>query len=135
MVALPARHRLAAKEGIALAALARDSFVLVPPDTAPILHDAVVRACREAGFVPHAPHEADDIELILGMVAAGRGVALVPACARRTARARVVCRSLRPPAPVIETALAWRRTSASSLVSEFVAFAQRVFGGSRSRAG
>jgi DNA-binding transcriptional LysR family regulator len=127
VVALPVRHRLAAKDDIPLSALASESFILVPRNSVPILHDIVVKACRDAGFIPHAPHEADHLELLLGMVAGGRGVALVPACARTTTRQRVVCRSLRSPAPLLETALAWRRENASPLLNEFVAIARRIF--------
>jgi DNA-binding transcriptional LysR family regulator len=72
VVALPARHRLAVKDSLRLSMLASESFVLPPRVTVPIFHDVVVRACRSAGFVPHAPHEADHLEILLGLVAAGR---------------------------------------------------------------
>jgi len=29
---------------------------------------------RAAGFIPHAPHEADHLHMVLGLVAAGAGV-------------------------------------------------------------
>jgi len=60
---------------VALAALAPEPFVIVPRDAVPVFHDAVLTACRAAGFVPNAPHEADQLQLMLGMVAAGAGVA------------------------------------------------------------
>lgn len=59
VLALPVRHRLAAKDSILLSVLANDSFIMVPRDTVPIFDDVVVRACRSAGFVPDAPHKAD----------------------------------------------------------------------------
>ena len=131
VVALPARHRLAAKEGIPLSALAKESFILVLRESVPIFHDVVLRACRDAGFVPSALHQADHLEMILGMVAGGRGVTLVPASARTRTRQRVVFRSLRPSPYHLDTALAWRRASAPPLLSEVVAAARRVFGGAR----
>jgi DNA-binding transcriptional LysR family regulator len=39
---------------------------------------AVEQACRAAGFSPVVAHRADDATLILGLVAAGLGVGLVP---------------------------------------------------------
>jgi DNA-binding transcriptional LysR family regulator len=39
---------------------------------------AVDQACRAAGFAPRIAHRADDATLILGLVAAGLGVGLVP---------------------------------------------------------
>src|SRR5439155_15886041 len=99
LVALPPNHRLAAKPAIRLAALANEPFVLPTRESVPVFHDVVLTACREAGFVPHAPHEADHLQLLLGMVAAGSGVALVPAFARTTRQARVARASLRPAPP------------------------------------
>jgi len=127
MVALPTRHRLAARDRIALRALANESFVLVPRESVPVFHDIVVRACRDAGFVPHAPHEVDHLELLLGMVAAGRGVALVPACVRKLRHPRVVVRALRDSEATLQTALTWRWTNASALVKDFIVSARRTF--------
>ena len=59
VAALPARHRLARKKSVALSALADEPFVLPPRQAVPVYHDLVLRACREAGFIPNAPHEAD----------------------------------------------------------------------------
>ncbi len=61
-----------------------------------IFHEAVLRACREAGFVPHAPYEVDHLQMVLRMVAAGAGVALVPASAGKVNQDRVIYRALRP---------------------------------------
>jgi DNA-binding transcriptional LysR family regulator len=108
-VALPVGHRLAARRRLALAALAQEVFVVVPRDVVPIYHDTVLRACRDAGFVPDAPHEADHLEILLGMVAANAGVALVPAVAVKIRQPGLVLRPLDPPPPVLETALVWRR--------------------------
>ncbi|KAF4410137.1 hypothetical protein GCU69_05450 [Streptomyces lycii] len=36
------------------------------------------RACRAAGFTPRVRHQVDDFPAVLGLVAAGQGVALVP---------------------------------------------------------
>ena len=63
---------------------------MLPLQTAvPVYHDLILKACREAGFVPNAPYEADHLHLVLGMVAAGSGVALVPASARRMKQFRL----------------------------------------------
>ena len=67
VLALPPKHRLAAKSRIPLSALANEAFVLPPRDVVPVFHDAILRLCREAGFVPHAPHEADHLQMIIAM--------------------------------------------------------------------
>jgi DNA-binding transcriptional LysR family regulator len=60
------------------------------------------RACIEAGFEPNIAFENDDYHAILGFVAAGVGVALIPDLVARSARQDVVIRSLGPKAPVRE---------------------------------
>jgi DNA-binding transcriptional LysR family regulator len=49
---LPEAHRLAERSGLALGELCDDQFVLVAREVAPRLHDALVAACRYAGFEP-----------------------------------------------------------------------------------
>jgi N-acyl-D-aspartate/D-glutamate deacylase len=58
--------------------------------------------------------------MMLGMVAAGAGVALVPASARRIKQYWLVYRPLEPMPNLIETALAWRQNDASPVLAEFV---------------
>jgi len=92
---------------------------------------AMYKACREAGFVPDAPHEADNLQMVFGMVAAGSGVALVPAFARKMKPQRVAFASLHPSPPNLETAIVWRRENTSPIVAEFIGIARRVLSGSQ----
>lgn len=41
-------------------------------------HAMTIRACEAAGFVPRVRHEIDDFTVVLALVAAGHGVAVVP---------------------------------------------------------
>ena len=120
VVALPLRHRAARAHTISLAALANEPFVLPPRELVPIYHDIVLKACREAGFVPNAPHEADHLQLMLGMVAEGSGVALAPVSARKMKQHRLAFAALRPPVATLEVAVAWRREHASPMLTEFL---------------
>jgi DNA-binding transcriptional LysR family regulator len=126
VVALPPTHRLARKSRIALAALANEPFVLPPREVVPVFHDAVLRLCREAGFVPHAPHEADHLQMIIAMVAAGAGVALVPSGARKFTHHPVVYRPLQPAPDDLEISIAWRKDDHSPTVSAFVTELRRA---------
>jgi DNA-binding transcriptional LysR family regulator len=125
VVALHPKHRLASRQRIVLSALANESFILPSRDAVPLFHDAVLKACREAGFVPHAPHEADHLEMILGMIAAGAGVGVVPAAAGKF-KHRVVCRPLNPSPEKLETAIAWRRDNTAPMLTEFLREARRT---------
>jgi DNA-binding transcriptional LysR family regulator len=126
VVALPPKHRFASRSRLPLSALGNELFILPPRDVVPVFHDAVLKACRAAGFMPHAPHEADHLHMVLGLVAAGAGVALVPASARKIQHDQVTYRALHPPPERLETALAWRRDDKSPALAEFIATARRV---------
>ena len=97
-VALPAGHRLAACERVRLADLADEPWMLGTtrkcPDSRLFLH-----ACMQAGFEPNIAFRNDDYNAILGFVAAGVGVALIPELAARNMRADVTVRSLGPRGP------------------------------------
>ena len=80
------------------------------PDSA--VNEAVVRSCREAGFARTREHEAPGTAVLLALVAAGLGVALVPASVRAVPLAGVVFRDVAD-AATIELALAWRTEDSS----------------------
>ena len=126
IVALPLKHRLVARPHLRLSALAKEPFILPPRDAVPRFHDAVLKACREAGFVPNAPHSADHPHFVLGLVAIGAGVALVPAAASKITRSGVVYRALRPSPENLETAIAWRRGDTSATLALFISVAQQT---------
>jgi DNA-binding transcriptional LysR family regulator len=98
-VALPADHRLAERAKLRLRDLADEPWMLATTKSCP---DARMfkRACHAAGFEPTIAFENDDYHAILGFVAAGVGVALIPDLAVRAAREDVVIRSLVAGAPV-----------------------------------
>jgi DNA-binding transcriptional LysR family regulator len=100
--------------------LAHESFILLPRATVPVFHDLVLKLCREARFVPKVPHEIDHPQMVLGLVATGIGISLVPASVRKTRPRGVVFRPLRPSPRILQTALSWRRDTASPLVADFV---------------
>jgi DNA-binding transcriptional LysR family regulator len=130
VAALPLSHRVAKRKSVALSALAQEAFVLPPRPAVPVYHDLVLRACREAGFIPNAPHEADHVLLMLGMVAAGTGIALVPASARKVKHAGVTYVTLRQSHALLETVVTWRRDDTSSLVDEFLNIARQLMAAS-----
>jgi DNA-binding transcriptional LysR family regulator len=76
-VALPREHRLAARPGIELAMLAGEPFVALRPAAA--LRRLGDDLCQQAGFRPDVVFEGDDLSTVRGFVAAGLGVAIVPA--------------------------------------------------------
>jgi DNA-binding transcriptional LysR family regulator len=127
VVALPPKHPLTRRRAIPLRSLANEPFVFVIRDAVPVFHDTVLRICRQAGFVPHAPHEVDHLQMVLAMVAAGSGLSLVPEGARRVAHHGVVFRPIQPAEDPIETVIAWRREDSSPALRAFIDVVRRGF--------
>jgi DNA-binding transcriptional LysR family regulator len=97
-LALPRDHPLAKRKRLRLEDLERESFIQTS-DTSPCARH-VVRSCHAAGFEPSVSFESDDYQTVQGLVAAGVGVALIPALALSTVREDIVVRGLDPNGPV-----------------------------------
>lgn len=123
VAALPSRHPLAREPGtrLPLAALANEPWILFPASEGPGLHDRVMRACASAGFVPEVAQRAVQMETIVGLVAAGLGVALVPELFRTAGWDNVVFRTIGGAAVPYEVALAWRQNDGSPALAALLA--------------
>lgn len=86
LVAVPRGHRLARRRTVRLDELADESFVVGSASA----EDTLLRASRPAGFRPRIDFVAAEWTGKLGCVAAGLGVALVPALAVRATPADLV---------------------------------------------
>jgi DNA-binding transcriptional LysR family regulator len=128
VVALPVGHPLAAGGGaLALKALAGEIFIVYRRPSGPGLYDAIIAACRGAGFSPRVEQEAPRIVSTLNLVAAGLGLSLVPGSLSRMNMDGVVYRPLKgagqPTAPLN---LALRRNDPSPAVRRFVDLVRRL---------
>jgi DNA-binding transcriptional LysR family regulator len=91
-LALPRAHPLAGRAEIALEELAGERWIQGVRH-GPTL-DTVPSACREAGFEPQIAFRTDDHTAVLGLVAAGVGVALIPQIALPAGRRDIAVRPL-----------------------------------------
>jgi DNA-binding transcriptional LysR family regulator len=120
VVALPRGHRLAKRARLALRELSAEPFLLFPRYVAVVLHDRVIAACREAGFSPLIVQEATQMQTIVGLVAAGLGVALVPGSIVQLRRPGVAYRPVRDPAIDMGTWAAWKADEPSPVRERFL---------------
>jgi len=111
-LALAADHPLADRERLELADLAAESWIQTSADSPCAGH--VVRCCHAAGFEPSVSFESDDYQTILGLVAAGVGVAMIPELALSTVRDDIRVRALHPASPVREVFAATPRAAAAT---------------------
>ena len=117
VIALPSGHRCAGQARVDLAELAGDDFVASPRALGQGFHDQLASLCLHAGFVPHVVQQARRLQTVLGLVAAGFGVALLPASLAVSMPAGVVMLPLQSDAPAplrqLDLYMAWdpQRTS------------------------
>lgn len=126
VVALPTDHPLARRKLVDPRDLSEEHFVIFPRRRGAVLHDAVINACQDAGFSPRVVQEATELPTQVSLVAAGMGIALVPASMHHLRYHGVVYRSLigRPSAP--DTAVAWRREGETPTVQAFLRVVRAV---------
>lgn len=119
VLAVPCDHVLAEAPTVTMADLRNEPLIrYAPRDSA--VNQAVMRACRAAGFVPGCVHEAPGTAVLIALVAAGLGVSLVPASARALPLAGVVFRDV-VDAGFVEIALGWCSGDVDPVVAAVVA--------------
>lgn len=116
---LPAAHPLAAKPAPAIRDLDGCDVVIYARRNAPGYHDFLLRLVADAGAAPAALHEANDMNTLTSLIAAGVGVAIAPASIGANAPANVVIRDL-PEAPPSEIAMAYRADESSAAARAFI---------------
>ncbi len=76
---VPVGHRLAGLRSVALKSLAEESFIAVSHESAPAFATHLRELCKAAGFRPRIILESPRAQAVALMVAAGSGIALLPA--------------------------------------------------------
>ena len=127
LVALPSTHRLTKSARVPLRSLAGHPFILFPRELASGLYDQIISMCQRAGFSPKVVQEAQ-MQTIVSLVAAGIGIALVPASLENLRRRGVSYRPLKGATPKVQLAVVWRRDDTSPLLRSFLAVVKEVAG-------
>jgi DNA-binding transcriptional LysR family regulator len=115
---LPSGHELLTRPAIALAELADQPFVSLGG----VFYDYqawLEKLCASAGYRPRIIHEADTSATMFGLVAAGFGIALLPALHDPPASA-VEFRPIRPALPKFDFFIAWRQGDASPALQNYI---------------
>lgn len=115
LLALPEHHPAAARPTVTLADVADEPFVLPEQHDVPGLHAAVAAAFADAGVTPHiAQRGVWLMQTVLGLVAAGIGLAIVPASVGTLHRSGVVLRHLDGAGHRVDLAAVWRPDNSSA---------------------
>lgn len=131
VVVLPANHPAAAGRTVRLAALADEPFVTYPSHFRSVVHDAVDTACGKAGFEPRVAQEVGETATLVSLVAAGIGVALVPASVQHLRITGAVYRPLAGTSEEVALAVARRASDTNPVVQQFLSRVRALVGGLR----
>jgi DNA-binding transcriptional LysR family regulator len=133
VIALPRNHPLAARARVPLHALASEPHIMFARRMGPRLYDAVLSACREAGFNMQIAHEVDNLHTACALVDAGLGVCFVPAGVQDKHADGIVLRPVTPALPHVDSQLAIAyKPHSCELVSLFVEVVREVMASKRS---
>lgn len=121
LAALPDGHPLARNDAIRLADLRDEDFVAHAGRGRSMMSTVLAGACADAGFVPRIRHQVEETSTLVTMVAAGLGVAIVPAPTAALQIAGISYRPFKPGVPGVDLALARRAGAASPLIDRAIA--------------
>lgn len=127
IVALPEDHPLAAAENISVDMLENEQFILSPPRLRLAWHDQITCLCQEAGFIPKIAQQAVHVETILGLVAVGMGITLLPASVGEWRRKGVVYRPLADVDILVDMAIVWRKGESNSVLNAFLEVVSEIY--------
>lgn len=125
VLALPVHHPKAEEGRIDLRNFAGEDFVFTPEALGPGYHSQLIALCEAAGFYPKVVQEAAQIHTLIGLVACGFGVALVPeSIANSIMRDKVLFRRISAltaaPNPSIGLYMSWNTLNQSPLMDSFI---------------
>lgn len=79
IVALPTGHRLARAEApLKMSDLMQDTLIVYPKAPRPSFADQVLATFKDRMLVPHQVLEVRELQIAIGLVGAGQGIAIVP---------------------------------------------------------
>jgi DNA-binding transcriptional LysR family regulator len=124
-VAVGERHRLVGNEQIELAALRDETLELWPHQMAPGYYDAIIAACRTAGFEPKIDQHGAG-STVWRYIAEGRGVGLVVSSLIEQLPRGVKLVDLTRPRPMLTVNAVWRRGHELPAVQRFFETAKQL---------
>lgn len=125
VAAVSSASTFASRGAIGVGELAEERFELWPREMAPGFHDAVVGACRSAGFEPRLDEHAAG-STVWGNIAKGRGVGLVVRSLVEQLPRGITLLELEAPGAVLILDLVWHSEVAPPSVRHVIAAAEAV---------
>jgi DNA-binding transcriptional LysR family regulator len=124
-VAVAEDHHLSRRKRVKLPELASETLQVWPREMSPGYYDAVLAACRAAGFEPQVAEQAAG-STVWGDIARGVGFGLVVASLRLQPPVGVGLVSLEPPAPTLTIDVIWSAERRTPGVQRLLEVAERL---------
>jgi DNA-binding transcriptional LysR family regulator len=126
VLAVHRSHPLASQARISTLSLRTEPFISYPANAGVGIYRQIFALCERAGFEPRVIQEALEPSVIMGLVAAGLGVAIVPSSLQSIKIADVVFVPLEDPEAVATLYVAYRSNDESPRVRAFADLVVRV---------
>jgi DNA-binding transcriptional LysR family regulator len=126
VLAVHRSHPLASQARISTLSLRTEPFISYPANAGVGIYRQIFALCERAGFEPRVIQEALEPSVIMGLVAAGLGVAIVPSSLQSIKIADVAFVPLEDPEAVATLYVAYRSNDDSPRVRAFADLVVRV---------
>ena len=127
VVAMPGNHPLAAKDPLSLSDLAEERFIFFPRRMGVGMYEHLTRLCSRHGFLPNIVQETEVSTTLIGLVAAGVGISIVPMGLGYIRIPNVVFRQLADDDVETELLLAFRAGEEDPKVRQLIHMVQHSF--------
>lgn len=120
VLALSEDHPLAVQDEVEIQQLRNEKFITGSSVDRCGLHRAINDVCYQAGFIPNVSQVTNEIQLTLGFIAAGIGIALLPNSIRGLQKDGVVYRPVKPATAASSLAIAWPQNHSNPALTHFL---------------
>lgn len=128
IAALPAGHPLAERDVLGVGDLQDEDFISHAGQGRSVMSGLLNAVCADAGFAPRIRHEVSETSTLATLVAAGLGVAVVPAPTADLDIAGVTYRPLQPATLGVDLVAAHRADNASPTIERALVVLREVTG-------
>jgi DNA-binding transcriptional LysR family regulator len=120
ILAINRNNPLSKRKNISISDMRNENFILFPKSKGAVgLYDKIIEFCKKANFEPNVVQEAYEIEVILGLVSGGMGIALIPENSGKLYLNNIIFKKFKETSPTSEIYLLIRKNEEDSIVKNF----------------
>ena len=120
ILAINKNNPLSKKKNISISDVKNENFILFPKSIGAVgLYDKIIQFCKKANFEPNVIQEAYELEVILGLVSGGMGIALIPENSGKLYLNNIIFKKFKENSPSSEIYLLIRKNEEDSIVKNF----------------